>query len=208
MWENLHNSIISLHGEAWAYITSLTPPHVIRIPVSSSKIERSYICVLGVSIVYVRLDFETVPTVWYLLSLILSLSWHVHYCTLYSSSYLPSDLHQNVVMVNTNRNTRDLLFKSLFSVYCFVDHFRLLVPFFHWSLCCLSLLKNSLTTPKRQSKPVNVRMDTTMTHSDLESTTQKTKDFTAAGSPFSIFNISLYICEIRHTKYLYTSIAQ
>ena len=28
-------------------------------------------------------------------------------------------------------NTKDLLFKSLFSVYCFVDHFRLLVPFFY-----------------------------------------------------------------------------
>jgi hypothetical protein len=77
------------------------------------------------------LDFETIPTVWYLLTFILSLSRHVHYCTLYSSSYLPSDLHQNVVIVNTNRNTKELLFKSLFSVYCFVDHFRLLVPFFH-----------------------------------------------------------------------------
>jgi len=54
-----------------------------------------------------------------------------HYCTLYSSSYSPSDLHQNVVIVNTNRNTKDLLFKSLFSVYCFVDHFRVLVTFFH-----------------------------------------------------------------------------
>jgi hypothetical protein len=98
------------------------------------------------------LDFETVPAVWYLLSFILSLSWHVHYCTLYSSSYLPSDLHQNVVIINTNRNTRDLLFKSLFSAYCFVDHFRLLVSFFIWSLCCLSLLKNSFKTPKGVAK--------------------------------------------------------
>jgi hypothetical protein len=47
-----------------------------------------------------------------------------------------------------------------------------------------------------------------MTNSDLGSTTQKTKDFTAADSHFSIFNISLYICEIRHTNYLYTSIVQ
>jgi hypothetical protein len=89
--------------------------------------------------------FWTVSTVWYLLS------WHVKYiialCTVvvtYKSIYI----NQNVVIVNTNRNTKDLLFKSLFSVYCFVDHFRLLVPFFIWSLCCLSLLKNSLKTPK------------------------------------------------------------
>jgi hypothetical protein len=45
-----------------------------------------------------------------------------------------------------------------------------------------------------------------MTNSDLGSTTQKSKDFTAAGSPFSTFNITLYISEIRDTKYLYTFI--
>ena len=95
--------------------------------------------------------FWTVPTVWYFLNcsdsvifvalfdsvifvvfhFIPLLAHTVHYCVLYSSSYLQIDLHQNVVIVNTNRNTKDLLFKSLFSVYCFVDHFRLLVPFFH-----------------------------------------------------------------------------
>ena len=78
--------------------------------------------------------FLTLPTVWYLLSFILSLSWNVKciiaLCTVvvtYQSIYI----NQNVVIVNTNRNTKDLLFKSLFSVYCFVNHFRLLVPFFH-----------------------------------------------------------------------------
>ena len=70
--------------------------------------------------------------------------------------------------------------------------FVFLSLFFTWSLCCLSLLKNSLKTPKRQSKPVNVRMDTTMTHSDLGSTTQKTKEFTAAGSPL-VSSTFLYI---------------
>jgi hypothetical protein len=35
------------------------------------------------------------------------------------------------LFVIANRNTKDLLFKSLFSVDLFVDHFRLLVPFFH-----------------------------------------------------------------------------
>jgi hypothetical protein len=45
----------------------------------------------------------------------------------YQSIYI----NQNVVIVNTNRNTTHLLFKSLFSVYCLVDHFRLLFPFFH-----------------------------------------------------------------------------
>jgi hypothetical protein len=80
------------------------------------------------------LDFGTVPTVWYFLSFILSLSWHVKciiaLCTVvvtYKSIYI----NHNVVIVNTNRNKKELLFKSLFSVYCFVDHFRLLVPVFH-----------------------------------------------------------------------------
>jgi hypothetical protein len=59
------------------------------------------------------------------MSFILSLSWHVKciiaLCTVvvtYQSIYI----NQNVVIVNTNRNTKYLLFKSLFSVYCFVDH--------------------------------------------------------------------------------------
>jgi hypothetical protein len=52
---------------------------------------------------------------WYLLSFILSLSWHVKciiaLCTVvvtYKSIYF----NHNVVIVNTNRNTKDLLFKS------------------------------------------------------------------------------------------------
>jgi hypothetical protein len=97
------------------------------------------------------LDFGTVPTVWYLFSFIVSLSWHVKciiaLCTIvvtYQSIYI----NQNVVIINTNRNTKYLLFKSLFSVYCFVDHFRLLVPFFHLVVVLSISLKEQFEVTK------------------------------------------------------------
>jgi len=69
--KHLHDHIISLRGEVWANTTSLTPPSFIEVPVPSQESERSYmyICVLGLSILplsmIIRLDFGTVPTVWY-----------------------------------------------------------------------------------------------------------------------------------------------
>jgi hypothetical protein len=75
--------------------------------------------------------FLTVPTVWYVLSFISSLSWHIKciilLCTVevtYQSIYM----NHNVVIVNTNRNTKDLLF-SLCLLFC--RPFSSLVPFFH-----------------------------------------------------------------------------
>ena len=81
----MHALIISLRGKVWAHITSLTPPHVIEVPVSRQESERSCIGVLGVSGIvflfirfcdsilelsrqcgiFIFLDFGTVPTVWY-----------------------------------------------------------------------------------------------------------------------------------------------
>ena len=52
--------------------TSLTPSYIIEVPVPSQEIERSRICVLGVSILHLFtiliLDFEIVPTMWYFIS--------------------------------------------------------------------------------------------------------------------------------------------
>jgi hypothetical protein len=89
--------------------------------------------------------FWTVPTVWYFLNCsdsvifvalfrqcdICCLSFYpspgtVHYCVLYSSSYLQIDLHQNVVIVNTNRNTKVFVFCLLFC-----RPFSSSCPFFH-----------------------------------------------------------------------------
>ena len=178
MWQNLHDSIISLRGEVWAYTSSFTHPYVIRIPVSSKKIEPSYIYMCLVyqlslcdfpigywncsdSVIFFELFRQcdiclTVPTVWYLLSFILSLSCHVKFiialCTVvvtYKSIYI----NQNIVIVNTNRNTKDLLFKSLISVYCFVDHFRLLVPFFHLVAVLSISLKEQFEDTKGGQNP-------------------------------------------------------
>jgi hypothetical protein len=64
----------------------------------------------------------------------------------YQSIYV----NQNVVIVNINRNTKDLLFKSLFFVYCFVDHFRLLVPFFHLIVVLSISLKEQFEDTKNR----------------------------------------------------------
>jgi hypothetical protein len=55
---------------------------------------------------------------------------------------------RGLVLPRSSSPENDHLRNNLFSVYCFVDHFRLLVLFFIWPLWCLSLLKNSLKTPK------------------------------------------------------------
>jgi hypothetical protein len=108
--------------------------------------------------------FWTVPTVWYLLSFIVSLSWHVKciiaLCTVVVT-YQSININQNVVIVNTNRNKKDLLFKSLFSVYCFVDHFRLLVLFFtievyKYLVCLISQIYRVMLNV-RKSEPATVQ---------------------------------------------------
>jgi hypothetical protein len=52
-----HVRIISLKEEVWAHTTSLTPPHLIEVPVQSQESERSCICVLGLSILSLFLRF-------------------------------------------------------------------------------------------------------------------------------------------------------
>ena len=46
--KHLHESIISLKGEAWGHKASLSPTHNIEVPVSSQESERSCLCMLGV----------------------------------------------------------------------------------------------------------------------------------------------------------------
>jgi hypothetical protein len=48
--KHLYDGIISLRVEVWAHETSFTPPLFIEVPVLSQEIERSYTCVLDVSI--------------------------------------------------------------------------------------------------------------------------------------------------------------
>ena len=64
--KHLHESIISLKGEAWGHKASLSPAHNIEVPVSSQESERSCICVSGVSILplstILLLNFGNVST--------------------------------------------------------------------------------------------------------------------------------------------------
>jgi hypothetical protein len=92
----------------------------------------------------------TVPTVWYLLSLILSLSWHIQciiaFCTVvvtYKSIYIRMLL--SLIQIEIQKNycsSLCFLFIVLSTIFVFLS------LFFIWYLCCLSLLKNSLKTPK------------------------------------------------------------
>jgi len=56
---NLHGRIISLRGDIWAHITSLTPPRFIEVPVLIQKSERVTFSVLGVSV------FSSLCGFWY-----------------------------------------------------------------------------------------------------------------------------------------------
>jgi hypothetical protein len=85
--------------------------------------------------------FLTVPTVWYVLSFILSLSWHIKciivLCTVvvtYQSIYI----NHNVVIVNTNRNTKDLLF-SLCFLFIILSTIFVSCPFFSFGRCVVYL---------------------------------------------------------------------
>jgi len=53
--------------EVWVHKTSLTTPLLIEVPVLNQESERSFICVIGVSILplsrYLVFDLGTVPTV-------------------------------------------------------------------------------------------------------------------------------------------------
>lgn len=71
----LFHFIISLREEIWAHTTTLTHHLFIEVSGPSQVNEQLYICVLGVYIlslsVILMLDFRTVPTVGYVLFLIL-----------------------------------------------------------------------------------------------------------------------------------------
>jgi hypothetical protein len=73
-WKYLHDRIVSLRWEGWAYKSSLALTLFIEAPVLSQETERSCICVLVVPILPLStiflMDFGAVPTVWYFLSLI------------------------------------------------------------------------------------------------------------------------------------------
>lgn len=43
--KDLHETIISLKGETWAYKSNLTPPSFIEVPVPNQEGQRSCICV-------------------------------------------------------------------------------------------------------------------------------------------------------------------
>jgi hypothetical protein len=66
---DLHDSIISLRGEVWAYQTSLATPLFIEVPVPSQESGWSCMFVLEVSTLSLStiliLDFAIDPTVWY-----------------------------------------------------------------------------------------------------------------------------------------------
>lgn len=47
VWKHVHDRIISLIEDAWAYKSSLISPGFIEVPVPSQKSELSYIFVLG-----------------------------------------------------------------------------------------------------------------------------------------------------------------
>ena len=91
---HMHDRIISLRGDVWAYETSLTPSLFIEVSVPSPVSEWSYICVLGVWILPLLYDFSilfwnctysvifyfwTVPTVWY---------FYCHFITLFNDVLL------------------------------------------------------------------------------------------------------------------------
>ena len=63
----MHDRIISLRGEAWARKVNLIPPYFIQVPVPNQESDRSYMCVLGGSILPLStiliFDFGIVPTV-------------------------------------------------------------------------------------------------------------------------------------------------
>ena len=46
-WKHLHDHIISVRGEAWAYTTSSTPPPFTEVPVPRQDSERSCTCCVG-----------------------------------------------------------------------------------------------------------------------------------------------------------------
>jgi hypothetical protein len=64
---NMYYYFITPLREVWAHKTSLTAPFLIEVPVLNQESERSFICVIGVSILpllrYLVLDLGTVPTV-------------------------------------------------------------------------------------------------------------------------------------------------
>ena len=172
MWQNLHDSIISLHGKLGP-ITPASGRHMLLESLFQARKSSGHIYVCLVyqfslcdifigfwncsdSVIFFELSrkcdiFWTVPTVWYLLSFILFLSRHVKYVialwivvVTYQSIYI----NQNIVIVNTNRNTRFIVQVFVFCLLFCRPFLSFLSLFFTWSLCCLSLLKNSLKTTK------------------------------------------------------------
>ena len=77
-----------------AYRTNLTPPHLNKVPAQREESEWSCIYMLGESIslfsTIFLLDFGTVPTVWYFLFFIFSISFHI---STYFSSILSKSYH-------------------------------------------------------------------------------------------------------------------
>ena len=63
---NIKCIVISLRGEVWAHLTSLTQPYFIEVSVSCEESDWSSGCLLEVSILSLSttflLDFRTVPT--------------------------------------------------------------------------------------------------------------------------------------------------
>lgn len=70
VWKHVHDRIISLIEDAWAYKSNLISPGFNEVPVPSQNSERPYIDVLDVLVLPLvrtvfRLDFGTVPSHWY-----------------------------------------------------------------------------------------------------------------------------------------------
>jgi hypothetical protein len=68
-------------------------------------------------------------------------------CTV-AVTYQSIFISQNIVIINTNWNTTDLLLKPLFSVYCIVDHFCLLIFLFPVAVVLSIYLQQKLEDTK------------------------------------------------------------
>ena len=55
--KHLHDHIIPLRREVWVHKTSLTSPHVIKVPVPSQKSAQSCICVFNVLLMHLSANF-------------------------------------------------------------------------------------------------------------------------------------------------------
>ena len=88
--------LFSLIGEVLSHKTSLTPPLFIDVPVPSHEMKRSFICVLGVSMLpldtILLFDLWIVPAVWYFTIWLVNCSCSVIFYYLTCELFLQCDM--------------------------------------------------------------------------------------------------------------------